>query len=203
MPERQPDRQPNQARPARTQNTPTTQGSAGRLPRVQVRTRWIEDEHMYRVSVEVAADNVRVTLTHRQAWDHGQAVIAAGHRAQFDAVMMGHFAGKLNVPLASVSTAIKEVRKHRTPLDHMHADPLRFDAGVDGKTGRGYVAVAVGVERITRWSVTEADAYARTVIGMTERADLETGMFQTLTAWGAEEQRVRNALAELHAPREF
>jgi hypothetical protein len=186
---------PTSAAPARRQVT--------RVPRITVRTRWDETERVYRVCVEVAADNVRVMLTHRQAWNHSQAVITAAHRAQFDAVMLGHFAGKLNVPMASVSNMIREVRKHRQPLTELHTDPLRFDAGVDAKTGRGFVAVAVGVERITRWSVTEADAYARTVIGMTERADLETGMFQTLTTWGAEEQRVRNALNDLHAPRDF
>jgi hypothetical protein len=180
-----------------------TQGSIGRTARLMVRTRWSDKDKLYRVCLEVPAENVRVMLTHRQAFDHAQIVIKAAHRAQFDAMMLRHFAGNFQVPVATVSNVIREARTKREPLSMVDTDPLRFDAGVDGKTGRGYVAVSVGVDRLTRWSVTEADAYARTVIGMTERADNETDVFQTLTAWGAEDQRIRNALNEMYAPREF
>lgn len=182
---------------------PTTQGSPARSARITVRTRWDQDNQVFRVCLEVPAANVRVMLTHRQAFDHAQAVIISGHRAHYDALMMNQFAGKFHVPVATVSTAIREHRKNRSPLPRVDTDPLRFDSGVDGKTGRGYVTVAVGVDHLTKWTVAESDAYARTVIGMTERADLETGWFQTLTTWGAEEQRVRNAMAELHTPRDF
>jgi hypothetical protein len=158
---------------------------------------------LFRVCLEVPAHQVRVFLTHRQAFDHAQAVITAAHRAHYDALMLHQFAGKFHVPVATVSNVIREARKHRPPLAEVNTDPLRFDSGVDGKSGRGYVAVSVGVERVARWNVNEADAYARTVIGMTERADNETATFKTLTTWGAEEQRVRTALAEMHAPHEF
>ena len=180
-----------------------TQGTMGRSARITVRTRWAEGDHLYRVCLEAAAEGVRVMLTHRQAFDHAQAVIVAAHRAQFDAQMLAQFAGRFRVPVATVSNMIREARKHREPLTAVDTEPLRFDSGVDAKTGRGYVAVSVGVDRLARWSVSEADAYARTVIGMTERADLESAAFQTLTMWGADDQRVRNALAELHAPRDF
>lgn len=202
-PDERPPRTP--AAPAKrptTQGTPTTH-STGRTSRITVRTRWSEQDHLFRVCLEVPALHVRVMLTHAEAFNHAQAVIAAGHRAHFDALMLRQFAGKFHVPVATVSNVVREARKHRPPLADVNTDPLQFDSGVDGKSGRGYVAVAVGVERIARWNVSEADAYARTVIAMTERADLDTAAFHTLTTWGAEEQRVRAALSELHAPHEF
>lgn len=204
MVDKPPDRRPPATRPpVPAKRAATTQGTMTRPTRIMVRTRWSDDDGVYRVSVEAPVEGVRVMLTHAQAWDHAQSVIIAAHRAAYDALMLNQFAGKFKVPVATVSNVIKEARKHRGPLPNVNTDPLRFDPGVDGKTGRGYIAVAVGVERITRWSVAEADAYARTVIGTIETAELDTATFTTLTLWGADEQRVRNSLAELHVPREF
>lgn len=187
---------------ARPPNRQTTQGSMIRSARVTVRTRWMDSDKLYRVCLEVPAENVRVLLTYRQAFDHAQAVIHAAARARYDAVMLSEFAGKFKVPVATVAHMVREARKHRKPLTTADPDPFRFDSGVDGKN-RGYVAVSIGVDRLTRWSVAEADAYARTVLGMTERAELDTAAYRILTMWTDEEQRIRNRLAEMHPPGEF
>ena len=195
-----PDRPP--ARPA-TPAKRITQGAMTRTARITVRTRWAEDDHEYRVCLEVSAENVRVMLNDKQAYDHATTVIRAASRAQYDAVMLRQSATKLRVPMATVSNMLREDRKKREPLTGVSTGPLHFDSGVDGKTGRGFVAVSVGVNRLTRWSMTEAHAYAMAVFGMTERAANETTTLRTLTGWGANEQWMRDKLVELFEPPEF
>jgi len=170
---------------------------------VTVKTIWSEDHEAYVVALE-AADDVVVTLTPVMAFDHARGVLAAAHRAAYDAAVVNQLTTKLNLPLNTVATVANLIRDERSRLDPADTDPLRFEPGVDGKTLRPYITVSVGIEPVGQWSVAEADGHARTVLSAVEKANLDTVYHQVLTAtMGMDEWRAKNMVADVGTFRRY
>lgn len=138
-------------------------------------TVWTEAEDAYVVTV-VAGGN-EIQLTPRQVLDHVRGVLDASRRAAVDAAMVQRARESGS---RAATTLANRVRREHPPLDHELTAPLVFEPVVTG-TMSPYVRVLLHSATVARWTVAEADAYARTLMTTQRQADDETIYRRLLT----------------------
>ena len=137
-------------------------------------------------------------LSPKQVMDHAQGVIAASHRAAYDAAIVQQLSERLRMSPGAVAAMARKQREGREPLDPAATAPLVLEPQVAGRTGEPRVRVSVDLRRVGDWSVAEADAYARTMLAAQQRAEDETVYRQLLMATvGMTDWQAQNAVADL------
>ena len=177
--------------PTRPPSQPEDEGAGV----VWVRTEPTVDGSGYVVTLE-ASDDVAVTLTPDVALRHAQGVLAAAHRAAYDAAVLRQMTQKFNFALSDAGKLAMELRSDRPPLDPTDTAPLWLEPGVKLDL-KPFLIVHINGERVGQWDVDQAERHAHIVLAAVGVADLDSGYYRMLRSTGVEEPQARAAVEDL------
>lgn len=169
---------------------------------VWIKTEPTLDGSGYVVTLD-ASDDVSVTLTPDQAFKHAQGILAAAHRAAYDAAVMRQMTRGWEFPFQHAGELVMAMRDDRPPLDPADTAPLFLEPGVTPTDLRPFLLVHINGEKVGQWDVEQAQQHARWVLSMAGVADLDSGYYRMLrTQADVEEHQARSAVGDLANYRE-
>jgi hypothetical protein len=169
---------------------------------VWIKTEPTLDGSGYVVTLD-ASDDVSVTLTPDQAFKHAQGILAAAHRAAYDAAVMRQLTRGWEFPFQHAGVFVMAMRDDRPPLDPTDTAPLFLEPGVTPTDFRPFLLVHINGEKVGQWDVEQAQQHALWVLSMAGVADLDSGYYRMLrTQADVEEHQARSAVDDLANYRE-
>ncbi len=163
---------------------------------VWIKTEPAIDGSGYVVTLE-ASDDIAVTLTPDGAFRHAQGILAAAHRAAYDAAVGRQMIHRFGLTLEHAYELIVMLRNDRPPLDAADTAPLRLEPGVN-KDLKPFLALYVNGEHVGQWDVDQAEQHAIWVLSMVGAADLDSAYYRMLVGQQQiEESQARQAVDDL------
>lgn len=163
----------NPARPTRSQ--PPVDEGAGII--------WLKTEpnhegNGYVVTLD-ASDDISVTLTPERAVRHAQGVLAAAHRAAYDASVARQMTRGFGLTIEDATGLLEMLRDDRPPLDPEDTMPLLLIPGVNREM-KPFLDLHVNGEHRGQWDVDHAEKHAIGVLSTVGIADLDSGYYRML-----------------------
>jgi hypothetical protein len=155
----------------------------------------VTPEGTYIVSVEVD-DDLSIPLPRDAAIRYAMALITAGENARYDAAVLKQITRKMDIPLREAIEVVVSMREDRPPLDPADTAPLTFAPGVTSKLDP-YIGIHLPGRQIGQFTPTSASEHALYVLQVIAGADLDAAYHRWLTSTGADDNRIRGAVADL------
>lgn len=169
---------------------------------VWIKTEPLIDGSGYMVTLD-ASEDVSVSLTPAEAFRHAQGILAAAHRAAYDAAVMRQLIRKLHIDDMAAMEFVMSMRKDRPPLAPEDTAPIWLEPGVTRPPEmRPFLVQSVNGEKVGQWDIDQAERHARAVLAMSGVADLDSGYLRALRTIGIEEYRAHNVIDDLKNFRE-
>ena len=162
---------------------------------VWIKTDPTPDGTGYVVTLEVGQDTARI-LTPDEAMAHAAGVLAAAHRAEYDAAVLAQLT-KLGIERESVAMLIRQLRDDRPPLDPAATHPLTLEPCVNA-AGKPFITVASPGREQGQWTTEDARSHAIAVLECVAVADLDAAYLRALTGLiGIDRSRARRVVEDL------
>ena len=162
---------------------------------VWIKTDPTPDGSGYIVTLEVGQDTARI-LTPDEAMAHAAGVLAAAHRAEYDAAVLAQLT-KLGIDREGTVMVVRQLRADRPPLDPAVTYPLTLEPCVNG-AGVPFITVASPGHEQGQWTTTDARSHAIAVLECVAVADLDAAYLRALTGLiGLDKNRARRAVEDL------
>jgi hypothetical protein len=144
-----------------------------------------------------ANDDCALSLKADAAVRYCAAVTRAATIAQHDAAVLAQLT-RVGISAESAGLTVVELRQDREPVADAATAPLRFEPIVSGSSGKPYVLVWAGAERISQWTPRDCFQHAGHVMQVLAGVDLDSAYFRYLVGTiGTDPQRARAAVHDL------
>lgn len=163
---------------------------------VWIKTDLALDDSGYVVTLE-ASDDVAVTLTPDRALKHAQGILAAAHRAAYDAAVGRQMTERFGLAMEQAMELVAMLRADRPPLDIADTAPLYLEPGVN-KDLKPFLTLYINGEAVGQWDVDQAEQHAIWVLSMVGAADLDSAYHRMLVGQlEIDESQARQAIGDL------